>query len=93
MRSRYSAFAKRLPDYLLATWHPETRPPVLELDPAQRWLGLRILSTSGGGHDDDTGVVEFEADFESGGRSGVLRESSWFERVDGRWSYRSGDQG
>ena len=27
MRSRYSAFVLARPDYLLATWHPSTRPP------------------------------------------------------------------
>ena len=30
MRSRYSAFVKDLRDYLLSTWHPSTRPPLIE---------------------------------------------------------------
>ena len=29
MRSRFTAFAVGLPDYLLATWHPSTRPASL----------------------------------------------------------------
>ena len=37
MRSRYSAFAVGDAAYLLATWHPSTRPPALELDPGVRW--------------------------------------------------------
>src|SRR3712207_8451687 len=35
MRSRDSAFAVGDPAYLLATWHPSTRPPSLDLDPTR----------------------------------------------------------
>lgn len=90
MRARYSAFAKRLPDYLLATWHPAGRPAELHLPPSQRWVGLRIISTVDGGPTDVTGTVEFEARAESGAGPGRLHEVSRFERVDGHWSYRSG---
>ena len=31
MRSRYAAYVLKLEDYLLATWHPRTRPPSLSL--------------------------------------------------------------
>ena len=93
MRSRYTAFSKQLTDYLLGSWHPQTRPPALELDPTQRWIGLRILTTSGGGAEDDAGVVEFEAEFLAAGQPGSLHEVSAFERVDGRWTYRSGRHG
>ncbi len=30
MRSRYTAFVMELEPYLLATWHPGTRPPSLD---------------------------------------------------------------
>jgi SEC-C motif-containing protein len=90
MRSRYSAFHKREAGYLLLTWHPETRPDRLVLDPAQRWVGLVVTSVSAGGPGDDTGTVEFEASYETAAGRGRLREVSWFERVDGRWTYRSG---
>ena len=46
MRSRYSAFVLGDAAYLLATWHPSTRPRSLELDDAVRWTGLDVL-----GHD------------------------------------------
>lgn len=41
MRSRYSAYVRHLPDYLRATWHPDTRPAELSLDdaPGQRTNG------------------------------------------------------
>ena len=41
MRSRYSAYARGLPDYLLATWHASTAPGDLELFPV-KWLGLEV---------------------------------------------------
>ena len=90
MRSRYSAFAKRLPEYLLATWHPETRPERLDLDPTVRWVGLRIVSTPGGGPGDGTGTVEFTADYELPTGAGRLHELSRFEQVEGVWTYRTG---
>src|SRR3712207_9153339 len=49
MRSRYSAFAVGDPAYLLATWHPPTRPPSLGLDPFLRRTGLRVLAPTAGG--------------------------------------------
>ncbi len=40
MRSRYSAFVKDLRPYLLATWHPDTRPAEIEApEPGLQWLG------------------------------------------------------
>ena len=90
MRSRYSAFVKRLPEYLLATWHPAGRPTDLVLDPSQRWLRLTITSTSDGGVEDEFGTVAFEAEFDSPSGRGSQREVSSFERVDGRWTYRDG---
>ena len=49
MRSRYSAFVVGDADHLLATWHPATRPPSLELHPEVRWTGLDVLGGTGGG--------------------------------------------
>jgi SEC-C motif-containing protein len=93
MRSRYSAYAKRLPDHLLRTWHPRTRPPSIEVDPALRWTGLDVVEAVDGGPDDETGIVEFVATWEAAPRRGRLHEVSRFERVDGRWTYLDGDAG
>lgn len=46
MRSRYAAFVLRNPDYLLATWHPDTRPGELELEHSPDWASLQILGLS-----------------------------------------------
>ena len=59
MRSRYTAYVARHPGYLLATWHPSTRPPTLVLDADTQWLGLEILGRTRGGMLDNEGTVEF----------------------------------
>ncbi len=87
MRSRYSAFAVGDAAYLLATWHPSTRPAALELDPGTRWLGLDVLATDGGGLLAAEGTVEFVAHRISGGARGEQHEVSRFVREDGAWRY------
>ncbi|MCG5511951.1 YchJ family protein [Ectothiorhodospira shaposhnikovii] len=91
MRSRYTAFVEGRADYLLDTWHPETRPEVLELEAKQQWLGLSIRATSGGGPADENGEVEFVARSRVGGKGIRLHERSHFLRIDGRWYYVDGD--
>ena len=86
MRSRFSAFALRLPGYLLETWHPSTRPASLELDDEIEWYRLDVISKSLGTPHDATGAVEFEAFFR-GARAGSQRERSSFVRERGRWFY------
>lgn len=103
MRSRYSAFAMGGPDvpgcaeYLLATWHPSTRPAALELDGSTRWRRLDVVRTTAGGPFDTHGTVDFAAHYTAhyvdvtDGRRGVLREHSRFVREEGRWYYVDGD--
>ncbi|WP_028267676.1 YchJ family protein [Arthrobacter sp. MA-N2] len=93
MRSRYSAFAVLDSDYLLRTWHPDTRPAVLELDPDIEWRRLDIVATRDGGPLDGEGSVEFAAHYRSGGERGVQREVSRFLRIDRRWYYLDGEVG
>ncbi|HSA49925.1 MAG TPA: YchJ family metal-binding protein [Yinghuangia sp.] len=87
MRSRYSAFAVGDEAYLLATWHPGTRPARLGLDPRTRWTGLDVLATTDGGVFHQEGTVTFRAHYREGGRDAVLEEHSTFARVDGAWVY------
>lgn len=91
MRSRFSAFATGLHAYLLASWHPSTRPRELELDPRTEWRRLQIVDTVAGGADDAEGVVEFRASYREPDGVGVLHERSRFVRVDGRWVYLDGE--
>ncbi|MGX9718498.1 YchJ family protein [Stenotrophomonas acidaminiphila] len=90
MRSRYCAYVTGNADYLLATWHADTRPQALSLDdaPGQRtqWLGLDVKRHRVTGA--DTAEVEFVARYRVGGGSAVrLAEHSRFVREDGRWYY------
>ena len=91
MRSRYTAFAKAESDYLLATWHPDTRPSRVRLDPQQKWIGLSIKFIEAGREGDDTGRVEFVARFKVAGKGHRLHENSRFEKIDGRWYYLDGE--
>jgi SEC-C motif-containing protein len=87
MRSRYSAYALDDTDYVLRSWHPDTRPPGIATDPALRWTGLDVLSAEAGGLFDSEGAVEFVAHYSESGRPGEMRERSRFLRVDGAWLY------
>ena len=90
MRSRYSAFVHDLSDYLLATWHPSTRPPAVAPNPeGLRWLGLEVRRHTV--QDNDHATVEFVARSKLGGRAQRLHEISRFVREDGRWFYVDGD--
>ena len=91
MRSRYSAYVLGLEAYLLASWHPRTRPAALELDavPRPQWLGLTVKA-----HvplDATHATVEFVARYKLNGRAFKLHETSRFEKLDGRWLYVDGD--
>jgi SEC-C motif-containing protein len=87
MRSRFSAFAVGDQAYLGHSWHPDTRPRRVRVEPGRRWLRLEVLDTAAGGLLDDEGVVAFAAHSERAGRPEVLRERSWFVRYEGRWVY------
>jgi SEC-C motif domain protein len=90
MRSRYSAYVLGRADYLLSTWHPDTRPAALDLEPAARWLGLEVRGC--GSSDASHGQVEFVARYRVDGRAVRLHERSRFSReADGRWYYVDGD--
>ena len=90
MRSRYSAFALGDVGYLLATWHPSTRPAsdALALEPGTRWLGLEVKRAEEYG---DEAIVEFIARSRCGGAPAQrMRETSRFVREGGRWFYVDG---
>lgn len=90
MRSRYSAYVKDELAYLLASWHPRTRPDLLEPNPAGlRWLGLEVLRAEA--QDEDHATVRFVARSKLGGRAQRMVETSRFERIDGQWLYVDGE--
>lgn len=94
MRSRFAAFKEADAEWLLASWHPSTRPTTLDLEDNPTWRGLQIIDTAGGGPDDDTGVVEFRATYRlPDGGVGVQHERSRFVRDGGRWYCVDGEPG
>lgn len=89
MRSRYSAFVLCNEQYLLSTWHASKRPRTLELEPKQKWLGLKIVDARVTGP--ATAEVEFIARYRVGGASAArLHERSRFVREDDCWFYVDG---
>jgi SEC-C motif-containing protein len=91
MRARYCAYVRGNADYLLATWHPTTRPAPLALggEPPVRWLGLQVRRHAVTGV--DTALVEFVARYRTGNRAQRLHETSRFVREGGRWYYLDGE--
>jgi SEC-C motif domain protein len=87
MRSRFTAFALDLADYVLESWHPSTRPRKLELEPDIQWYRLDILGSTAGGLLDREGTVEFDAYFRHGDTRGTQHEVSQFRKEAGRWFY------
>ncbi len=98
MRSRYSAYVRGLSGYLRDTWHPRTRPNVVELEtPGPRWLGLEVRrqralpdTPGSGGEPLPQAEVEFVARCKQGGRATRLHETSRFLREGGHWLYLDG---
>jgi len=93
MRSRYTAYTLGRDDYLLATWHPDTRPTRLDLasDAPGKWLGLDVRRHTVDPLDADRATVEFVARYKAGGRAQRLHETSRFVRENGWWFYVDGD--
>ena len=93
MRSRYSAYVLKREDYLLASWHPDTRPATLRLaaqQPAPTWLGLEVRRQQR--IDEEHALVEFVARYRlGGGRAQRQHETSRFVCQDGRWYYLDGE--
>ena len=90
MRSRYTAYVLALADYLLKTWHVDTRPATLNLvdDNQTKWLGLQIKRAENVG--ETAAIVEFVARYKVNGKAERLHEISQFLRVDACWFYVDG---
>jgi SEC-C motif-containing protein len=96
MRSRFSAYATRKVDYLIATTSEEERS---KLDPGElanycrtvSCISLKIVKTEAGGPLDEVGTVLFHASLQINGKRMLHRELSRFKREEGRWVYVDGD--
>ncbi|MEN9849829.1 MAG: hypothetical protein RL368_2569 [Pseudomonadota bacterium] len=91
MRSRYTAYVIGNTNYLLNTWHADTCPKNLELDPQVHWLGLKIVKVHRNVHE-NTGQVHFVARYKAkNGQAHRLEENSRFEKIGAQWFYIDGD--
>lgn len=93
MRSRFSAFALGLSDYLRDTWAVATRPAALDLiEPGVEWKRLFIEETVAGGPFDREGFVSFTAIGRTADGRFEQRERSRFARdAQDRWCYVDGE--
>ena len=97
MRSRYSAYAKGLVDYIIMTTHPEN-PPLKESEKKRReniiqfsrttqFSGLEIVEFIDG---EKEAFVTFKAKLFQNGADASFQEKSRFLKVNGKWLYHSG---
>lgn len=94
MRSRYSAFALNLSDYIMGTTHPNNsdytedkeqwKQSILNFSLNTRFLGLIINEFVEG---ENEAFVTFEAVLDSS----ILKEKSRFLKEERKWLYESGD--
>lgn len=97
MRSRYSAYILRLPDYLIETTHPMSphyhpnlwwwRRQLMQSCRDFRGVQLQILEAR---EEDDQGAVLFVITSQDGEQESQFYELSRFERVLDRWKYKWG---
>jgi SEC-C motif-containing protein len=87
MRSRYTAFAIGAVDYLVQTTAAAKRSP----QDAELLAEQTQVTTEAGQKNDETGLVEFKAVFESPEGGAILHERSRFERESGLWVYLDGE--
>jgi SEC-C motif-containing protein len=91
MRSRYTAFALHRAPYLLATWHPSTRPTEIDFESGAKWLGLEVRRHQR--HSQERAEVEFVARLRhANGAATRLHELSQFVLEQGSWLYVDGVQ-
>jgi len=96
MRSRYTAYVVKELPYLAETLHPDHRKDYDEKSTrawaeSASWHGLEIIKTEGGGPDDPTGTVEFEASYSQADKKINHHELATFGKIDGRWYFVSGE--
>lgn len=96
MRARYSAHVKVEMDYLQTSLHPDKRADydndmAREWSENAEWQGLEIISTQGGGVEDDEGEVEFTAKFIWKGENRDHHERAHFSKEDGDWYFIEGE--
>jgi SEC-C motif domain protein len=92
LRSRYSAYVIKNSDYVAKT---DVQPNLKSIEDwmrASQFTELRVGEIRGGGKDDSQGTIVFEADYTANEHKHLHRETSQFEKRDGRWMFLYGKQ-
>ena len=97
VKSRYSAYAKGLADYIIDTTHPlnpgfekdkvKWKEDILEFCAQTQFQKLEVLHFEEKG---DEATVCFVAYLDQLGNDVTFTEKSQFEKVDGKWLYKEG---
>jgi len=94
MRSRYSAYSLGNVEYILSSWHSQTRPSQVNLENDVSWTGLRVISAPEPQLKEGQLIayVEFIASYHHQGVVGQMHERSRFMQEQGNWRYVDGEQ-
>ncbi|HSW86593.1 MAG TPA: YchJ family metal-binding protein [Rhabdochlamydiaceae bacterium] len=97
MRSRYSAYALHLADYIIKTTHPsnsgfssdikEWKKDILQFSQTTQFNGLKISEFTDG---DSSAYVTFTAYLSQGNQDVSFTERSSFVKEGDKWFYKSG---
>jgi len=84
MRSRYSAYALGNSRYIIETGKKAHPREIKRFIRETKFVRLEIEGS-------EENWVQFTAHLEQRGKAVLLKEKSYFEQVDGKWIYLSGD--
>jgi SEC-C motif-containing protein len=96
MRSRYSAYALNLPEYIIQTTHPENpqytlqeswKKQIEEFIQSTDFAGLDILEFE---ENNNGAYVTFTAHLKQNGEYVSFTEKSFFVKENGKWFYKDG---
>lgn len=97
MRSRYSAYALHIVNYIIQTTHPENlsftldilkwRQQISEFCESTKFEGLTILEFIDG---KESASVTFTAKLTQNNQDVSFTEKSFFVKIDGKWLYKKG---
>ncbi len=99
MRSRFSAYALHLTDYIIQTtdptgtmWKDDAQAWRAEIEDFSRHTAFRELKVEQASADGEEGLVRFRCVLMMGDQEQEVAERSRFRRVGGRWLYHSGSR-